>query len=480
MPAEPSAYGVLYTPDNATATAPSKTLEELLTPDIAFVRVQWVDYTNVVRFRVLSASYFRALFSDPAKTRPGIGLSKVALGIVGISLAPGFGPSGEYLFVPDLRSWRVCTYAPAHASVMGWFQEKSAPRPGAGLEVPLCPRSILARLVKEAQDRAGVSFLVGVESEFILLKETTPEPVFACSGDWSTSVKFRTGSAEAAALEEIARCLVEAGIELQMYHAEAAPGQYEVITGPLAALEAADAVVFTRETIYNIAHKHGFNATFSPRLHNDSCGNGAHTHISVHGGTNTPRAADASRAATLTPTERSFLQGVLTHLPAICALTLPNAASYARMLDGIWSGGTYACWGTDNREVPLRLCGPAGGHHLEVKCVDGTATPHLVFAGLIAAGLRGIVGGEVLATGDCAKAVYAMSITERRAVGLENAVKLPQTIQDARASLGADVGMKGLLGEEFVETYLSVNELMEKFMTGKDEKETVKKIVEYF
>ena len=188
-------------------------------------------------------------------------------------------------------------------------------------------------------------------------------------------------------------------------------------------------------------------------------GNGAHTHISVHGGTNTPRAADASRAATLTPTERSFLQGVLTHLPAICALTLPNAASYARMLDGIWSGGTYACWGTDNREVPLRLCGPAGGHHLEVKCVDGTATPHLVFAGLIAAGLRGIVGGEVLATGDCAKAVYAMSITERRAVGLENAVKLPQTIQDARASLGADVGMKGLLGEEFVETYLSVNEV---------------------
>ena len=26
-------------------------------------------------------------------------------------------------------------------------------------------------------------------------------------------------------LEEIARCLVDAGIELQMYHAEAAPGQ---------------------------------------------------------------------------------------------------------------------------------------------------------------------------------------------------------------------------------------------------------------
>lgn len=179
----------------------------------------------------------------------------------------------------------------------------------------------------------------------------------------------------------------------------------------------------------------------------------------MHGGTNTPRAADASRAPTLTPTERSFLQGVLTHLPAICAFTLPNAASYARMLDGIWSGGTYACWGTDNREAPLRLCGPAGGHHFEVKCVDGTATPHLVFAALVAAGLRGIVDGAVLATGDCTKAVYAMSIAERTAVGLANAVKLPQTIRDARASLGADMGMKDLLGEDFVETYLNVNEV---------------------
>ena len=148
MPTEPSAYGVLYAPDTTAGTAPPKTLDELLTPDIAFVRVQWVDYTNVVRFRVLSAPYFRALFSNPTKTRPGIGVSKVALGIVGISLAPGFGPSGEYLFVPDLCSWRVCTYAPGHASVMGWFQEKSAPRPGAGLEVPMCPRTILTRLVK--------------------------------------------------------------------------------------------------------------------------------------------------------------------------------------------------------------------------------------------------------------------------------------------------------------------------------------------
>src|SRR5258708_28558031 len=48
-------------------------------------------------------------------------------------------------------------------------------------------------------------------------------------------------------------------------------GQYEIITGPLPPLEAADAVVFTRETIINIAAKHGLHATFSPRVYSNSC-----------------------------------------------------------------------------------------------------------------------------------------------------------------------------------------------------------------
>ena len=55
-----------------------------------------------------------------------------------------------------------------------------------------------------------------------------------------------------------------------MYHAKAALGQYEVVTGPLGPLQAADALVHARETIYNIASKHGLRATFAPRVYMDS------------------------------------------------------------------------------------------------------------------------------------------------------------------------------------------------------------------
>src|SRR6266849_6566198 len=47
--------------------------------------------------------------------------------------------------------------------------------------------------------------------------------------------------------------------------------QYEIVTGPLPPLEAADAVVFTRETIINIEAKHGLHATFSPRVYSNNC-----------------------------------------------------------------------------------------------------------------------------------------------------------------------------------------------------------------
>jgi glutamine synthetase len=99
-------------------------------------------------------------------------------------------------------------------------------------------------------------------------------------------------------------------------------------------------------------------------------GSAAHTYISVHPinpeqpfglqatAAEDPEDLSAASENVLTPFERVFLAGVLDHLPAVCAFTLPIRASYARMVDGIWSGGTWIAWGTHNRETPVRLCVP--------------------------------------------------------------------------------------------------------------------------
>ena len=47
--------------------------------------------------------------------------------------------------------------------------------------------------------------------------------------------------------------------------------QFEVVTAPLPPVEAADALVFTREVIVNVASTHGLRATLAPRVFMDNC-----------------------------------------------------------------------------------------------------------------------------------------------------------------------------------------------------------------
>ena len=91
----------------------------------------------------------------------------------------------------------------------------------------------------------------------------------ANSYGWSQSQGTPTGTTVTAALEEMALALANSDIELEMYHSEGAPGQYEFVVGHLPPMEAADALVSTRETVYNIAAKHGMRATLAPRLRLD-------------------------------------------------------------------------------------------------------------------------------------------------------------------------------------------------------------------
>jgi glutamine synthetase len=163
-------------------------------------------------------------------------------------------------------------------------------------------------------------------------------------------------------------------------------------------------------------------------------------------------------APTLSTPERAFLAALLAHFPALAALTLPTAASYARVQDGVWSGGTYVAWGTDNRETPIRLCGAPGAHNFELKLVDGTSSPYMVLAGVVGVGARGVREGRALEMGDCRdKPVSEMSVEEREAAGVGR--RVPRSVGEAREALRADGVVREVLGEEAVKGYLAVNEV---------------------
>ncbi|TFK48874.1 glutamine synthetase/guanido kinase [Heliocybe sulcata] len=466
-------YGINYSPTDPK-DAPV-TLEQLGDKGIRYIRLTWVDLVNNIRYRVIPISHFRKLLKS---SRQGITIAKIVLGLVFLNTAEGFGPVGEYLYVPDLKTLRVCPYAKGHAMVLGYFEHKDNKTSGnESLEVDLCPRTILKRVMQDAKKACDVDFLVGFETEFILLKSVDPIEAVNDHG-WSNSPALPSGAVETKVLEEIADHLQASGVELEMYHAEAAPGQYEIVTGPLSPLEACDALILTRETIFNTASKHGLRATLAPRVFGSSCGSGAHTHMSIHSKKNL--SLPPSTSSRLAPLEASFLAGVLESLPVLCALTLPTAPSYARMVDGVWSGGTCVAWGVENKETPLRLC-PASSPHFEAKCIDGTSNPYLAMAGLLGAGLEGVKKASELKVKDCSEVAPAeLSEAERKEMGVK--VRMPKTIHEARERLAGPEGsvVREVLGDEFVKAYISVNKTLEKCLGEGTEAEVMKRMVENY
>lgn len=57
--------------------------------------------------------------------------------------------------------------------------------------------------------------------------------------------------------------------------------------------------------------------------------------------------------------------------------------------------GAYQCWGTDNKESPIRTARPHGigvgsVSNFEIKSFDGCANPYLGLAAILCAGLDGL------------------------------------------------------------------------------------------
>lgn len=146
------------------------------------------------------------------------------------------------------------------------------------------------------------------------------------------------------------------------------------------------------------------------------------------------------------------------------------------MVDGAWTGGTCeskflyptkishtkpfidVSWGTENRETPVRLTGPPGSHRFELRSVDGTASPYLVLAGVVAAGLEGLKNKRQLEIGDSAVAPANLTAEDRAKLGIPDQ-RLPSTIEEARNHLKNNVVLKQYLGADFITKYLAVNEV---------------------
>jgi glutamine synthetase len=380
-------------------------------PSIKYIRYQWVDYSGILRIRILPIAHARRLaeFSTPVAIPP-VAMTAVTL----YGYLPEYPVTGLDHLHPDLSSLRPCYYAPGHASVMCFISEGIH---NVGFE--RCPRTILKRTCERAREM-GVHFKVGFEMEFRTFKPDGPI-VEECIEGFNSAAGLRNACYPI--LAQVVEMLETAGIEVYQFHAGDAAGMFEMITGPLSPLEAVDAWIYTRECIKTLFARNDIIATMHPSPTFEHHGVGTRFHISM----------DPPTQATSDP----FLAGMLANLPALCALSMPLEASYHRVNDYKSEAGEYGAWGTLHRQVPINKI---ENGRWEVRCADGAANLYLAVAAFLGSGLQGINKGLTLESEDFARE-YQVGATELEKEGKVR--RLPKSLVESLEAFG-EVGWRGI------------------------------------
>lgn len=409
---------------------------------LRFIRFLWCGNDGTVRAK---ASGRQGL---EGRLETGIGLTVAMQAMNGLDQlqpVPGMGPVGEIRLVPDLATFRVLPYAPRTGAVLTDHVALD------GEPAAVCQRSFLKRMATRLAEH-GLSLRAAFESEFSLATRQDGQFVPIDSG-----LCFSTISTTAAQdyVEDLAAALEAQGIVLEQYYAELGHGQQEISTRHGPALQAGDEQLLVRETIRGIAARHGLIASLAPKPWPDNAGNGTHVHFSLWAGERN-RFYDDSAPDLLSGEARSFIAGLLEHLPGLCGLTAPSFNSYRRILPQYWAGA-YVCWGHDNREAPVRVASVFRGSeeastNAELKACDASCNPYLALGGLIAAGLDGLERRlEPPEPVEVDPATISEDDRARRGI-----VGLPATQAEALDALTADDVLMEALGPVLADSYLSV------------------------
>ncbi len=396
------------------------------------------------------------------RLKGGIGLT-VAMQAFNIldHLVPfeGMGPVGEVRIMPDPDTFRILPYAPSSAAMLSDLLTLD------GKAWEACPRSFLKRMIARAAQQ-GFIVQTAMENEFILCREQDGQMIPADEALCFSSVGMHDMRL---VIDDMIAAFESMGVQVDLYHPEYGPGQHEITITRADALTAADLQIFYRETVRSVARNHGLFASFAPKPFPNLPGNGCHIHCSLW---------DPAGKTNLMWSEHNqyhiselgyhFMAGILSHLPALIALTCPSFNSYRRIKPHMWASA-FAGWGPDNREAAVRVASPFWGQEVnstnfELKASDPSNNPYLALGGVIAAGLDGLNRqldpGEPLLVDPCDMSEQEL---ERRHIR-----PLPTSLAEAVDNLEKDEVLMEALGSLLLQSFVAVKRSEVSAFTAED------------
>jgi glutamine synthetase len=238
------------------------------------------------------------------------------------------GDSGDFLAVPDPRSYAMLSRYPGTAVCNAWMRATD------GSVWDGCPRTRLEAAIDELGG-LGYSVQVALEPEFYLLRPG--------GGDYqpvnTTRMFTRAGLAtERVFIERVVDELRSMGVTVAQFGKEYGPGQYEMSVHHADPIRAVDNYVTLKDAVRDLARDQGYVATFMPKPYAHWAGNSLHVHLSIWNadGQQDLTASDQDDVS-LSDVGSWFLGGILEHLDALTGLGSPTVNSYKRLQPGSWA-----------------------------------------------------------------------------------------------------------------------------------------------
>eukprot|EP01025_Chloroclados_australasicus_P030222 TRINITY_DN3033_c0_g1_i5.p2 TRINITY_DN3033_c0_g1~~TRINITY_DN3033_c0_g1_i5.p2 ORF type:complete len:419 (+),score=33.33 TRINITY_DN3033_c0_g1_i5:186-1442(+) len=393
-----------------------------------FYRLFWIDFAGVRRCRVVT----RKVYEEARETGLGLISCVQALPVYGdvVVKSSGYSVTGVVRLIP-VKAYTTdtthCEYNKYGAFCVTEMMDSLGEH---GKVFDCCPRAILKKCVQQLASEMQLALKVGFEHEFNLLKSEDGTPI-----DDSVYCQGNAFNDASQVLYRMVNTMESCGTQVYQFHAESAPGQFEIATGPYEAIEACDRALLSKDVIQTTAAKFGMKATFVPKLMAMQAGNGGHIHFSINNEIGNITGSESSKHG-MSEHACYFVAGILHYLPALCVFLLPSVNSYERMNVGVWSG-VFQIWGYENKEAPIRLILPPGGEqkvNVEIKAFDGTTNPYVGVAVLIVAGLAELKGKMQLAEPvDCDPGDMSQEQREEKEIKL-----LPSNLTEAIQAFESD------------------------------------------
>jgi len=434
--------------------------------DIRMIDLKWCDYSGRWRHVTLSAQSF-----TPNQYKNGIGFDASSVGFKPVN-------AGDMVLVPDL----------ATAFIDPFYEEKTLSfiadirEAESKMQFALDPRETLRR-AHAMLTKSGIASdcLWGPEFEFFIFSEAefsnglnhasylfdSPEAAWNPSEDLHGFIVPKHGGYHRIPPADqhmdlrnrICITLEDMGIPVKYHHHEGGgPGQNEIETTLMSTEKAGDASMLIKYVVKMSAVMDGLTATFLPKPLHGEAGNGMHFHQQlVKNGKNV--FYDPKGFSRMSQTALFYIGGLLSHAPALTALTNPSTNSFRRLTPG-YEAPVNIFFGSGDRSAAIRIPRYATDPkeaRMEYRPPDGTCNPYLAMAAMLMAGLDGIqkkISPTEYGFGPFEGDILTLPVDQRPQVK-----SLPTTLEDAALSLRADhefLTRDGVFAEEFIDYWVGI------------------------